>query len=1287
MATGFLTAEEVEKLRNTKWHKADMDDVEEGRVDMGAFLLRLREVKQVDIKGVRAVEMAEDLEATLDDIKNELERGQLREGKAIGTETTKAKGKPPSVDPEAFIEYYKTDPRYRLDIQFCTNQKEKATDSLTLFLYIPFALLFAFFLVEGKGLGQGYWLNANIVGYVLEEQFDVSDDLRFPKTYVDIGGDEEFWEFINGPLVNGYWPEDGQDGTNKFQISNMMIGALKIRQIRAEAVSCPDLQTHLFRNGMADMIEAYGVEYVRRRLEDFRPLCYEELAPDGANEDTGPYTVMQKVHSGDLIYGMNDTSNYFGWQTALKGYTGLPPMFVERILMNVSNIAPAHQYVADAYQYRTCAGLNGSVRAEYSGKFSNYGCAGYGLIIPASKTKEEVQAMLKILQEGIQVEYWDPFQHQLVNKSIPWIDQQTRGVIIETIVYNQNIDLLTFSQFVIEVTASGCWIPLANLVSFKLFDFGGHTAAYYVFLFLFLFYIIGFWVLLISVVHDEATEHHRGHRGACSWPNAIWEALSFWRLLDLMNLTMFAVSWTLRFLAWQRGLTDQNILQTEFYPDEYEDVAAATQTAAFVSAANAILTFFRIFYFLALQPGLNLLTKTIEQAAKDLFGIVFIFVVVFISFALMAFVVYGNAVEDFRTFPDTCAALARVLIGDFDYGELQTAQRLFTPVFFTLFNILAVFILLNMVIAILDSAFSTVQEQKYNPRRLLALMARDETGVFDRAKPAERCKLLWRNPLAVEIKWQLRRFKQWFRLWTGQYRANEAEFIDCQTRYISENPRVYWGERLKWMHESKKVLRFRDRCNMIPRELDDILREHFGSDYQLMEAHLIETPAKAMRRSKMELLQDIIAYHHVWHEEVKETTQTGQEREEADKEKKKQQEESERQLFQRRLKQERQVSIKDTMDKLREKYGRDPTPEEQLAELAAVAPEDKYDIEKLWVFQIRRLRQMLTLMSRLSKTRHKNFQSNAPKRDFTAMMTGKVRSTAGRELADGMLRTVQHEMESRFREKASAGAALDPIAGIPVDGAPFEAEHQLMVGDRVLCSRSGGHPEWAQVSAYSAATGEWEFTFQEDVGDPGEVLKLPDSKVRNPQDPMWGGHKPHRRALRVGDKLQVVRATEMLSPKPTRVWGTIQTLPVAPSGAALGCRDPAGQFTEGKVVVRVESLHVDEEYSVEDWCSRARPTLLPLPSGMDGVLKWWRDGRYDRLVNDGIIAAYSSESESEDSREDTDAHDTGYLLDARDKQLARRSSRRRSVAPRRGSAPGLSRTGSLERQTTSRSFQ
>ena len=73
----------------------------------------------------------------------------------------------------------------------------------------------------------------------IDEEFDQSD-AHIKKTFFDIGTMEEFWQWVNGPLVGGLYPEDGasRNGRGLIDDVSVVIGSIRMRQVRAKPHTC-----------------------------------------------------------------------------------------------------------------------------------------------------------------------------------------------------------------------------------------------------------------------------------------------------------------------------------------------------------------------------------------------------------------------------------------------------------------------------------------------------------------------------------------------------------------------------------------------------------------------------------------------------------------------------------------------------------------------------------------------------------------------------------------------------------------------------------------------------------------------------------------------------------------------------------------------------------------------------------------------------------------------------------------------------------------------------------------
>ena len=86
---------------------------------------------------------------------------------------------------------------------------------LTYFTFLVLVALYTFSRV-GDSL-NGYSMNAMVKDFIVDEEFTVQDS-HIKKTYHDIGDQNEWWQYVNGVLLNQVYPEECYlDGSQGFK--------------------------------------------------------------------------------------------------------------------------------------------------------------------------------------------------------------------------------------------------------------------------------------------------------------------------------------------------------------------------------------------------------------------------------------------------------------------------------------------------------------------------------------------------------------------------------------------------------------------------------------------------------------------------------------------------------------------------------------------------------------------------------------------------------------------------------------------------------------------------------------------------------------------------------------------------------------------------------------------------------------------------------------------------------------------------------------------------------------
>ena len=774
-----------------------------------------------------------------------------------------------------YINFMAEDTSLRFQGRFVKDQRSLWEDKLGLWLYMVFFAFFLYFLVEGGGSRGDYWTSSAVTRHLEEDHFQNADDLRYKKIYKDIGEVEEYWQWQLWPMVNTIWDEKSPDsqGYTPINGADFPIGALKITQVRVEAETCGSSVQRIMDHNQ-DTI-GYSSEQITARKQQFRLKCYPEYSI--TNEANSAWVAQQST-SGTQV-----------------------DLLKEHVISQFDR-----DEVFAAYEYRSSSALNASTSSHFMGKVTTYlSGGGYAVVLPFSYTRSKVLQILKTLEVGVLAGGWvNPDSNATgpaaahPNINIPWIDQGTRGLQLEFYTYNQNTDLMGRFQDFIEFTASGQVLPLHYTHTFRFFDIGQHGAGYFLLVVIFCSMILvqcAAWLIYV-VRTTKLKVLESGHQGVIQHIIEGWGVIfyDFWTPFDFLNLALFCAAWGLRFYIMTLAFTSTSVLETAAYPRGYDRVAELTVIVNSLDAFNGFLTFVRIFYYLRLNPRLNVLTATIGKAKVQLLGIMFIFVIVFIGFSLMAHVVFGTHLEEYRDLPTTISSLLRMLLGDFDYETLKEERRIFAPLLFVIFNVIGNFLLLNMVIAVLNQAFTNIRSEKYNPSTIEILLK-----TLDAQEHNQDQRTGFTDKITVRHK-GLQHYIRGSSLWrelvyaanmVGLYATSkenlsggEAEW-NLKHREISDyNPRTFWRSEEERLYYTKRSIVFKDRLLCSPLPLKFYLLEQFGKDLkhvidvspvnsgyheipELRKHDLIVAPAYHLGINPRHLLVEMMDHFYTWQRE------------------------------------------------------------------------------------------------------------------------------------------------------------------------------------------------------------------------------------------------------------------------------------------------------------------------------------------------------------------------------------------------------------------------------------
>jgi len=149
-------------------------------------------------------------------------------------------------------------------------------------------------------------------------------------------------------------------------------------------------------------------------------------------------------------------------------------------------------------------------------------------------------------------------------------------------------------------------------------------------------------------------------------------------------------------------------------PDEYADFSQLGSTSTMFKSVVAICVFFswvKLFKYISFNKTMTQLSSTLSRCAGDVAGFAVMFFIVFFAFAQLGYLLFGTQVKDFSSFADAIFTLLRTILGDFNFHEIEAANRILGPIFFLSYVFFVFFVLLNMFLAIINDTYSEVKAE------------------------------------------------------------------------------------------------------------------------------------------------------------------------------------------------------------------------------------------------------------------------------------------------------------------------------------------------------------------------------------------------------------------------------------------------------------------------------------------------------------------------------------------------------------------------------------------------
>ncbi|PNW70325.1 hypothetical protein CHLRE_17g715300v5 [Chlamydomonas reinhardtii] len=136
-----------------------------------------------------------------------------------------------------------------------------------------------------------------------------------------------------------------------------------------------------------------------------------------------------------------------------------------------------------------------------------------------------------------------------------------------------------------------------------------------------------------------------------------------------------------------------------------------------LNGINILLLIARVLKLMDFQPRLGVVTRSLWLAGPDLCHFAIVAGMVFVGYAMMGHLIFGNAIPAFATFGDAINTCFEILLGNIDVNSdlraLGGLQSVAGALWFWSYELLVYMVLLNFLLAIIVDAFSEVKEKTH----------------------------------------------------------------------------------------------------------------------------------------------------------------------------------------------------------------------------------------------------------------------------------------------------------------------------------------------------------------------------------------------------------------------------------------------------------------------------------------------------------------------------------------------------------------------------------------------
>ncbi|KAL3877870.1 hypothetical protein ACJMK2_035514 [Sinanodonta woodiana] len=328
-------------------------------------------------------------------------------------------------------------------------------------------------------------------------------------------------------------------------------------------------------------------------------------------------------------------------------------------------------YSSEAWKYTNALDIWGYPMA---GVFNTYGGGGY------------------IAQLAVDLDISRNILNELYTET--WIDRGTRAVLFEFTLYCANLNIFTYSVFMLEFTETGGVIPSYTILPLRIYQHMGSNGIYILACEVFyLVYFVSVGILLIYRFHTQRMEFFKSN----------------WQIIDLVSFIIGAVAISMYFIR----LVMTNLTIAKFKEDpkrfvNFQHIALWDQVfVVFISLLVFIATI-RFLKILGHNYRLQRMIRLVTSAGKDLKWNCILLTYFIIVYAMMGNLIFGSRLDSYKNMYSTLGTLFISILGLTRFTELEETDPVFSRIYFLAYIFFVVYVMMTTILSILNQSMEAL---------------------------------------------------------------------------------------------------------------------------------------------------------------------------------------------------------------------------------------------------------------------------------------------------------------------------------------------------------------------------------------------------------------------------------------------------------------------------------------------------------------------------------------------------------------------------------------------------